>query len=308
MSLGIRQLNPLLVLINPVAGGGRAVRVWKQVESLLQRDGIDYRAVLTRGPGHATQLAANARSDGHGALVVLGGDGTVSEVAAGLMEAPLPLAILPGGRGNDLSRALGLPRRPVACWHEISAGISSPVDVGFINDRLFVNIVGAGLDAEVAAMANRFPRYLGGILPYMASLALKLAAYRNCQVKVEADDVTWEGKAVLVAVGIGSHYGGGFCIMPGADPSDGLLDVCVAGDISKLGLLSLIPAVLKGKHVNHPKFFTWRARKVKVEAERPLAVQADGEPAGLLPASFGLAPGALSVLGLRGGVDPALQG
>lgn len=308
MALGIKQYNPLLVIINPVAGGGRARKAWSHLRPFLLRDGIEHHSICTRAPGHASELALTARGRGYGALIVLGGDGTVSEIAQGLVESPLPMAIIPAGRGNDLGKVLGLPSSLEACWAQVATGQMSAIDVGIMGQRPFVNIVGAGLDAETAAMANRFPRFLGGLVPYLVSLAINLAVYRNSYLRVETDNGSWEGKASLMAVGIGSHYGGGFNILPGADPADGLLEVCVAGNLSKLSVARMVPAVLKGTHTQHPAFYTWRATSVKVQADRPVAIQADGEVVGHLPAAFGILPGALKVLGLRGVVSDAVQG
>ncbi len=255
---------------------------------------------VTEGPGHARELAVGARAAGYRGVVILGGDGTVNEAGSGLLENPLPLGIIPAGRGNDLCRGLGFPLSPRDCWDMIARGTASAIDVGTLNGQRFMNIAGAGLDAEVAATANRFPRQLGGLIPYIASLILNLATYRNSHICVQGDTFSWEGRAALIAIGIGSYYGGGFNILPGAVPDDGLLDVCVAGDLGKVGIMKMVPSVIRGSHVDHPLFHSWKARSVTIESERPLTIQADGEVAGNLPASFGIEPRALMVLGRKG--------
>lgn len=297
--MGLDSLSPLLFVINPIAGGGRARRAWAGLEGRIRQAVPRLTAVFTDCPGHAREIAAGARSSGYAGVVVFGGDGTLSEIVGGLVDNPIPIGLVAAGRGNDFARCLDLPADPAECWERIASGVHAPVDIGTFNGRPFINIAGAGLDAEVAAMANRFPRALGGLIPYVASLALTLATYRNSRIKVSSDGGCWEGRASLVAIGIGTHYGGGFNILPDASPSDGLLDVCVAGDLGKLGIMRMVPKVVRGTHVDHPLFFSWRAREVTIESERPLAVQADGEVVGTLPGSFGLIPGGLTVLGFE---------
>ncbi len=298
---------PLLVILNPVAGGRRSRRVWSQLEPEVRRAVGDLTLVHTLEPGHARQLAQQARGQGYRGLLVLGGDGTLSEVASGLLHAPLPLGIVPAGRGNDFARCLGLPRDPISCWRAIADGDLQSVDMATVNGRPYINIAGAGLDAETANRANRFPKALGGLIPYVTSLIATLVTYSNFELRASGDGLEWSGRASLVAVGNGSHYGGGLHILPGAHPADGLLDVCVAGDLGRVEIVSMLPRVVKGTHVDHPAFHRWRVPRLVLESERELAVQADGEVVQTLPATFEIIPAAIQLLGMRREQTHAVQ-
>lgn len=291
-------------IVNPAAGAGRAARRWPEVErSLRDVYGDRLEVHFTRGPGDAIALAERVARDGVDAVLAAGGDGTIHEVINGLMAvaARPALGVLPIGSGNDYVRSLGLPADPLAAARGLAGAGRRRVDVGEVETpqarRYFANMAGVGFDAEVAAEVNRAGKALGGgALPYVLGVLRTLITYRNAPLTIELDGEVRQQTALLCAVGVGAYAGGGMYLVPGADPADGLFDLCIAGDTTRGEVLWLLPRVFSGAHVDHPKVTRARARQVRVEGPTHLHVYADGEVLGNLPARFTLHPGALEVL------------
>ncbi|WP_324716251.1 YegS/Rv2252/BmrU family lipid kinase [Carboxydochorda subterranea] len=310
--------SELLFIVNPVAGHGRSMRVFSRLESVMdQVAGLKRLVWLTRGPGHALELARRAALEGYDRIVAVGGDGTVHEAINGLMGLKpeilnrVSFGVVPAGSGNDFSRNLGIPTDVGALATLLASGSSGLADVGTVNGHYFANVAGVGFDAEVARMANRVPKLVPGTLTYVTCALAQLAVYRNAAVRLTLDGQVLERRALLVAVGNGARYAGGMTICPGARMDDGVFRVVVAGDLSRAQVLQVLPQVFPGRHVAHPLVEVWDAREVHVEADRPLSIQADGEVIGTVPATFRLLPRALPVIGLRtpepGGADAELR-
>jgi len=161
-------VRPFFV-VNPTAGGGQGLRAWRRVEELLHERGVPAECRFTQGPGWATALTEEARSQGFDAVVGIGGDGTIQEIVNGLVDAegncPVPLGVIPGGTGNDFSKMLGCPRDPARALDMVLRGRVRTFDLGRYGDRYFINIAGVGFDAEVAAFLNRRPKRLPAVGP-----------------------------------------------------------------------------------------------------------------------------------------------
>jgi len=295
-------LGRVALIVNPVAGGGRALRVLPRVLASL-REVADVRLVhVTAAPGEATGVAAVAAAEGFEAVVAVGGDGTINEVANGLVcaGAAVPLGVVPAGRGADFVRSLGLPRNVDAALAHLRVAAPRPIDVGRAvfadgGSRIFVNVAGVGFDAEVAASAAR-SRLPGATAPYLSGVAAGLRRARPRPVAVEVDGGEIVGETLAVIVANGHSFGGGLRIAPGARPDDGLLDVAVVGDVSPLDLLRQVPRVYRGAHVDHPKFALRPGRAICIEAPETMRVQLDGEVVGAAPVAFAIETGALLVL------------
>lgn len=294
------ESNHWLFILNPAAGGGRARAAWRRLYPWLEAaDSLTYDLIRTKAPGDATDKAGRLTEERCDAVIAVGGDGTVQEVAAGLAHGPLPLGIIPAGTGNDFSRSLGIPRHPVRAARALLEGTTTVIDLHRVNGHIFANVAGLGFDAQVAQRTNEGKKRLGGPLPYLGAILRTLRQYRNIPVRLRVDDEEMELPVVLVAVGSGRYYGGGFHILPDADNRDGRLDVCVAGDLSKPALVQMIPKMFWAGHRHHPLVHFFRGRRVEVEpvtAKRPLWLHADGEVLGSGPASFTVLPDALEVL------------
>lgn len=281
-----------LAIVNPVAGGGRAAAVW----AALSPGGIE--CVATERPGHARVLARESAARGVERVVAVGGDGTVSEVAAGLCGSKAELAIVPAGTGNDFALGLGIPSQPLRALRVALEGAVRSIDVGCIEvdgqRRQFVNVAGCGFDAEVVRRLGSVRRGGPGSLLYLAGVLRTLAAFRPRQLRLELDATVVERRALGVAVANGSRYGGGLRIAPCARVDDELLEVCIVGALGAAGIVGLLPFVYVGAHVHYPRVEFFRCHSVRIAGGA--TCQADGELVGDLPATFSLLPGALRVI------------
>ncbi len=286
----------LAVVANPAAAGGRTRRVAPRVEAALRRAGFETSLVWTAGPRSAGDAVRRARDGGAGAVAILGGDGTFHEALPALLEARIPLVPLPCGRGNDFARALGIPRDAVAAARALPGWAERPIDVGRAGGAPFLTVAALGFDAEVAAAVNRGRRILPGAAAYVVAALATLARYRAPTLRLTGPFGTIEGRFLLVAAGNATSYGGGMRIAPGALLDDGLLDLCIVEDVSRLTVLAVLPRVFSGAHVGHPAVRVVRAASVEISGGGALDVYADGEPAARLPARLDVLPGALRVL------------
>ena len=163
----------LTFIVNPTAGSGHALKIEAQIRTELDKRGVQAVFLRTEAPGHATQLArqAAARADCTG-VVAVGGDGTCYEVACGLMDTQMPFGIIPAGTGNDFIKTVGIPKPPLAALDMVLKGKARPVDVGRMNDQLFLNVSGTGFDVTVLDFTLTAKKYVKGILPPPVSLRL----------------------------------------------------------------------------------------------------------------------------------------
>lgn len=285
----------VILVVNPVAGGGRALRAAERARTILSGS----RSVTverTRGAGHARDLAARARGTGEACVVVCGGDGTINEVADALAGSDVALGILPYGRGNDLARALSIPVSLADAVAVILAGSSRRIDLGTVNGRVFCTVSAAGFDAEVAHRVRTGVWHHAGRLGYALGVVRSLASLQAREAVLEGDFGRREGRYLLAAVSNTGWYGGGIRIAPDAAPDDGLLDCCLVREASRLRLLQLFPRAYRGGHVRYPEVEIVRTRELTVAVEGEWPVITDGEPAGSTPATFGVRQAALSVL------------
>jgi YegS/Rv2252/BmrU family lipid kinase len=295
----------VLLVFNPTAGGGRAVRLVPRVAGRLTGDGVEIDQHRTRSLEDA-RLAACEAAGSVDAVVAVGGDGTVGACAAGLADAGpssrAALGVVPAGGGNDAARALGLPARdPLAAAGLLTSLRRRPADLATVAGRGYLNVAGAGFDAEVNRIANQRLGWAGNRPRYVGAVLAQLAVGRTARFRLALDGRPQELDGWLVAVANGPGYGGGMRVAPKASLADGLLDVVVIAGIGKLEFLRTFPKVFAGRHVEHPAVSVHRAATVELDADRPLHVYADGEPAGTLPATFEVRPAALAVLA----ADPA---
>jgi diacylglycerol kinase (ATP) len=302
-----------LVVHNPTAGGGRAGRLAPQVVERLRGDGVQVAQHPTRSLEDA-RLAACQAAPEVDAVVAVGGDGTVGACAAGLADAGpaggspggsgvrAALGVVPAGGGNDAARSLGLPAGdPLAAAGLLTRLHRRPADLATVAGRAYLNVAGAGFDSEVNRVANQRLGWARGRPRYVGAVLAQLVVGGTATFELVLDGRAQRLEGWLVAVANGPSYGGGMRVAPGASLADGLLDVVVIGAIGKLEFLRTFPKVFSGGHVGHPAVAVHRAARVELDADRPLAVYADGEPAGTLPATFEVRPAAVTVLA----ADPA---
>ncbi|HUI08791.1 MAG TPA: diacylglycerol kinase family protein [Bacteroidota bacterium] len=281
-------MNSYTFIVNPRAGKGDGRAVFASLRTEIERSGISCTVVMTERPGHATQAAREAVTP---VVVGVGGDGTLNEIANGLSGTTRMLGIIPAGSGNDFIKSVGIPRRPLDAFRVLLAGRSRTVDAGTVRcaeqrggggnspPRLFVNGVGAGFDAAVAARTRDIP-LLGGTPLYLAAVFQTLGHYAAPAFRLEGEHVQREAPSLLIAVGNGVCAGGGFYLTPDASIDDGLLDICAVDDKNVLEILKLMPRVMRGKHHNVPGVNFFRDTNFTITADTRFYVHADGEIVG----------------------------
>lgn len=284
----------LALVVNPAAAGGKVARSLAEAIAALDAVDADYRVTETRDLEHACELAAEASSKGE-TVVAVGGDGLVGTLAGALRNAPVPLGIVPGGRGNDFARVLGIPKTVPEAISVVLDGSERLVDVADVDGRPFVGIASLGFDSDANRIANE-TRLIKGNLVYVAAALRALAAWKHATFRLTVDGEEHTVRGYSVAVGNSKAYGGGMFLIPHAEIDDGRLDVFTSAEASKLTFLKGVPKVFKGTHVDTPSVRFLSGEIVHVDADRPFTVYADGDPIGELPITVRVTPRCLRVL------------
>jgi YegS/Rv2252/BmrU family lipid kinase len=288
-------MRRLCLIVNPKAGGGRTAKALPDVEAVLGRHGLEHRVELTVSIDHAIELARAAAARGDVA-VSFGGDGLAGAVAHGLRDTDAVLGVLPGGRGNDFARKLGIPRDPVQAAEVLAHAEPRTVDVAEVDGRTFLGIASYGFDSEVQDRANG-TKLVRGQLVYLYSAFVTLARWKPAHLRLSADG---GGERLVTGYAVAACnsgiFGGGMLLAPDASLEDGLLDVFISHDSTKWRYLKGVVKAFKGRHLEDPSAELFRARELRVDAERPFRIYADGDPIGATPATIRVVPGALRVL------------
>jgi YegS/Rv2252/BmrU family lipid kinase len=286
----------LALIVNPSAGGGRAGRALPAVQSELTARGLEHHVEHTASLEHARELGRAAAAAGETA-VALGGDGLIGAVASALQGGNGVLGVLPGGRGNDFARTLEIPLEPRAACDVLATGVVKELDLAEADGRTFIGIASCGFDSDANRIANE-TRLVRGNLVYAYGALRALASWRPATFELTLDD---DRTHLVTGYSVGAAnskaYGGGMYAAPDAELDDGLLDIVTLADMPKRRfLLSLLPKVFKGTHVEEPEVTVLRAAKVTINAERPFQVYADGDPIARLPVTVRAIPSAVKVL------------
>lgn len=265
----------LHLIINPVAGRGRSLRRLRRVKAALEP--LPYRVHPTRAPGHAAQIAASLPQDA--TILVLGGDGTLHEVASACVHTGRTLGVVPGGSGDDFAVALRVERHSLqsALTHALSHNVVH-VDTATVNGAPFINSLGTGFDAEVAHAFGRAPKILRERAAYLYAVALTLPTLRRKHVEVTVDGAPfYHGPALLTSIQNGPRTGGSFVFAPAASLTDGLLNVVVAGRIGVKDALYLLPKVLRGERLNHPEVHETLGKRITICWEEATRAHMEGQ-------------------------------
>ena len=283
------------LIVNPRAGGGRAAAALPLVEAALSERGVGWHVEATRSLDHARELARTARDAGE-TVVALSGDGMVSAVAGELQGTGAVLGVLPGGRGNDFMRTLGIPHDVAAACEVIATGHERTIDMGEVDGRPFIGIASCGFDSEANKIANE-TKLVQGNLVYAYAALRALAAWTPARFELELD-----GRERLAFPGfsVGAcntrAYGGGMFVAPDAEIDDGLLDVVMYSQGTKRRFLYNLTKTFKGRLQESPSVHVVRAREMRISADRPFTMYADGDPIAELPATVRVRHRALRVL------------
>ncbi|MGW4117592.1 diacylglycerol/lipid kinase family protein [Nocardia sp. NPDC004711] len=303
-------IRSIALVTNPLSGHGKGALVAVEAANRFAARGVQVTEIRGESAAESERLVRKALADPDArpdAVVAAGGDGLVGVVLQALVGTGVPLGLIPGGTGNDLARELGVPDDTDAAVAAVVGGRTRAIDLGTVETEesgralWFATVTGTGLDARVTLRANAL-RWPSGPMRYTVAALLELAGKLAVPYRIELtgspdhpDGTVLELDAVMVAVGNTRTYGGGMLICPDALIDDGLLDLTVVGAMSRLEMLRLLPTLSSGKRIDHPASVQYQAREIRLTAPGAPAT-ADGDPAGLLPAHFRAARGALDVL------------
>jgi YegS/Rv2252/BmrU family lipid kinase len=265
--------------------------------------GLEGDARFSERPGHLGELAREAADAGAKLLVVVGGDGSVYEVANGIAgRDDVEIAVIPRGTGWDFSRTYEIPHKLDGAISVALEGTTRTIDLGRAVYRswdgaeavtLFANVASAGMSGAIAQRANDTTKALGGKVSYLWATVAVFARWQNSELRVTVDDEERVARMHDVVVANGKTFGGGMIICPDAEPDDGLFDVLTIGDLTKRDLLTTLPKTFWGKHLPHPKAELLRGAVVTIDADAPVPVELDGEQPGTTPVRFEIVPRAL---------------
>lgn len=265
--------------------------------------GLEGDALFSERPEHLRDIARHAAEQGAGLVVAVGGDGTVNEVASGIAGiGSVELAVIPRGTGVDFVRTFRIPTKLEGAVSVALKGNVREIDAGRASFRAwsgdpaeawFVNSAGVGMSGAVAKRTNESSKALGGKVSYLWSTLAVFARWRNTEVRVDVGNESRTGHMHEVIVANGRFIGGGMMITPEAEPDDGLFDVLLIGDVTKVDLVKTMPKIYRGTHLPHPKAELLRGASVSVDSQRPLPIQLDGEQPGTTPVRFELVPKAV---------------
>lgn len=278
-------MNRFTFILNPNAGKGAGRKLRDRIYKAIISRTSDFELIETEKPGDATEMARSSSSPN---IVAVGGDGTVHEVANGIVGTEKTLGVIPAGSGNDFIKSIQVPKdlnKSIEC---LFRGKTNAIDVGRVEVEngtsnqgnslisFFVNGLGIGFDAAVAERASHIS-FASGTLLYIVAVLQTLGRYKSPEFSIVVDGRETESRNLLIAVGNGVCAGGGFYLTPDAKVDDGLLDICLIEEISTLGVLRLIPRVMQGNHQRQSGVKFEKGKSITVSASHPICVHADGE-------------------------------
>ncbi|MCS1352684.1 diacylglycerol kinase family protein [Mechercharimyces sp. CAU 1602] len=269
-----------LFIINPVSGKGEAAQKWTWIEHVLKEQEIPYRGMFTQYAGHAQQLTIEWKDKPDvKAIIVIGGDGTVSEVGACLVGSAIPLGLIPSGSGNDFARTNHISMDPIRALKRMLSHQVKKIDTAAWQEGTMINSIGIGFDGMVTERANHSPlKKRIGKWVYVVATLQTLFRYQPSNVTIEVDESVHHYQRVwMTTICNSANFGGGMKICPRAKNDDGHLDLCIVHSLSPIGLLLFFPAVFLGYHVHHPAVSLLQGQKVKLSFDREQKAQADGE-------------------------------
>lgn len=292
----------LLFILNPTAGHGNdsALKSIDLIEDFCTSKKIKYKIKKTQYRGHATEIAREAVDSGikYDAVISVGGDGTLLEVANGIVGSDLPLGVLPAGTGNDFARAIGVPPSINDALVFLTKKKNRLIDIGKINNFFFLNVASVGFDAEIAKDILRFKRFIPGKFSYLIAALIKFFTFKYKDISLIIDGKRIDAKVLLVAIANGTHYGGGMMVNPNGLLGDGYLDVIVVNSLPRYKIPFLMLKFIKGDYLDLPYVHTYKCKDIFIESQESLVINSDGEILTGTPAKFSVNPLTLNVIGI----------
>lgn len=278
-----------LFIINPAAGKGKGVKYAEAIRNYFKHRNEPYYIEFTKGPGDASRIAKDYVSTDHYRVYSIGGDGTLNEVLNGIVNSSSSLAIIPSGSGNDFFRNLDDVLDESLLTRTIH-GTEKFIDIGKVNDRYFINVASAGIDAEVVFNANRFKKLplFNGMVAYVAGVFYTVFKYKSFNSTVTIDHVNYDKETLLLAVANGKYYGGGMKIAPSANIDNGYLDIYHIDKANPFRILKLFPLLIKGRHESIKEVTYFKSKNVKISSDLGFLLNIDGEISKVREATFGI--------------------
>lgn len=285
----------ITVLVNPISGGGKAEKVLIELEALLKQEKIEYIVRKTLKRGDATLISMEAVKNGHEAIIVAGGDGTMSEVLSGIDGSVIAIIFAPCGTGNDFIRCMDFPADPVQA---VKKQLSSPLrrlDYATVNGKAFLNVCGAGFDVEVLRHLEKYREKMSGMKAYLFALKDALKYYKPIECMISVDDGAYKNKRLcILALGNGQYFGGGMKVAPDAIPYDGYLNLVMVDNVKKWMIPFLLPFLITGNHIKLKICTTEKCRRVRIRMKN-MTMQLDGELYDMNDADIAVIPGGVGV-------------
>lgn len=285
-----------VIIMNPMAGGGRSKAICQGVCDLLRQRAIPYHVEITESEEHATDIARQFALSGCAAIVAVGGDGTLCEIAAGLVECAVPLYFVPCGTGNDFVRVFNLPADPIEALAAQLDGEEIHLDMATVNGRGFINVAGSGFDVDVLREVTRFKQVGSGLVPYLLGLISALKTFHSFKAELTLDTGEMlKEEFTIVSIANGRFFGGGMKVAPLAEVNDGLLDVMIIRGLPKFAVPFLLPLFITGLHAKIPSICrVRRCKRIKLLCPG-MTFNMDGELHQMDEADVQILPGHLTI-------------
>jgi diacylglycerol kinase (ATP) len=262
-------------IVNPKAARGKGVKVGNTIDILCRSRNLDYDLEYTTHPHHATEIADRAGMKFE-CIVAIGGDGTINEVVNGIIGKKVKLGIIPIGSGNDYVKVLNIPTLPQQAFACLIGQKTRVVDVGKAGNVYFANGLGIGFDAWVVITSQKVTKLRGSAI-YFYSVLRTMYSYQSPWMRLNYNNTIIEDKMFMITVGNGVSLGGGFKLTPFAKLDDGLFDLNIVTDLSKIEIVQNLIGVYSGKHIHMPQVRTDRTSEILIESDQDLAAHVDGE-------------------------------
>jgi diacylglycerol kinase (ATP) len=290
-----------LILVNPASGGGAPLRARPVLEAFFRAQNFPADFRNTTSAENMRQLAAGAAAAGYGCVAALGGDGAFHFVLTGAFGTGAAIGCVPAGSGNDIAMGLGIPPDPIEAAYLLAHGTPRPVDVLRLNfaeepAQIMIGAGGMGLDAEANQLATGKFRRIPGLLKYVIAALAAMTTSQPLRVTAEIDDARWQGALLLAAIANAPTYGAGFKIAPAARMDDGWMDLTFVEDLSWARIFEALPVLLRNGDLRWPEIHRFRARRVRLSADRASPFHGDGEILGHAPVEIEVLPGAVRVI------------
>lgn len=291
-------MEKLAIIYNPASGAGSGRSVFEKLAEILMERDLDFTEYASAEQGAPKRLANQALIDGAKKIIVLGGDGTVREVAEAVAGTDAVLCIIPCGSGNDLARTLKIPADPKAALNVALNGKLIEMDAGRANGKWFFNVGGCGFDVDVLINEKKFHGIAkNGSVAYYLGLLRSLLHLNLREAEIAWPEGSLKSNMLIAAAGNGAYFGGGMCICPGAVPNDGKLDCCVIHSVHWYNVPFILPKFLSGRHINDRKHVLYfRTSELTVNCSPGSQIELDGEIMPGSPVKFEIVPKAIRVM------------